>query len=145
GAAGVAIAKLLHLYAPGINTIAVDRHGIISRQRTELNASKKALLKITNSKNINGTLVDALYDADIFIGVSHANLLTSSLIKSMAKNPIIIAMANPVPEVMPDVAKVAGAAIIATGRSDFPNQVNNALAFPGIFRGALDNQVQKIT
>lgn len=144
GAAGTAIIKLLRLYAqPEI--LAVDSKGIVSNSRTDLNDEKKALLEFTNSKNESGSLEDALNDADIFIGVSKGGLLTQDMIKTMAKDPIIFAMANPTPEIMPDQAREAGAAIIATGRSDFPNQVNNALAFPGIFRGALDNKVTKIT
>jgi malate dehydrogenase (oxaloacetate-decarboxylating) len=144
GAAGTAIIKLLHLYAqPEI--LVVDSKGIISSSRTDLNDEKKKLLEFTNPHDIGGLLEDALRDADIFIGVSKAGLLTADLVKVMARDPIIFAMANPVPEIMPDIAKQAGAAIVATGRSDFPNQVNNALAFPGIFRGALDNHVRVIT
>jgi malate dehydrogenase (oxaloacetate-decarboxylating) len=144
GAAGTAIMKLLHLYAqPEI--LAVDSKGIISKDRTDLNESKQQLLTFTNANNVSGTLEHALVGADIFIGVSHADLLTAAMVQSMASDPIVFAMANPTPEIMPDVAKQAGVAIMATGRSDFPNQVNNALAFPGIFRGALDNKVSKIT
>lgn len=145
GAAGVAIAKLLNLYAPGIDIIAVDSKGIISRSRSDLNDSKKALLAFTNPSDVSGSLAEALQGADIFLGVSQPGLLTKSMIKTMARNPIIFAMANPVPEIMPADALKAGAAVVATGRSDFPNQVNNALAFPGIFRGALDNRVSSIT
>lgn len=143
GAAGTAIVKLLNLY--GIKNItAVDSRGIISSERTDLNSEKQALLQFTSP--VKGTsLEDALTGADIFIGVSRGGLLTPEMVKTMAKDPIIFGLANPVPEIMPDVAKAAGAAIIATGRSDFANQVNNALAFPGIFRGALDNKVTKIT
>lgn len=144
GAAGVAIIKLLHEYAsPRI--FAVDSKGIISANRTDLNDEKKKLLQYTNLSGIDGSLEDIVEGADVFIGVSQAGLLTAEMVKSMDKNPIIFAMANPVPEIMPDVAREAGAAVVATGRSDFPNQVNNSLAFPGIFRGALDNRVQKIT
>lgn len=144
GAAGVAIAKLLYLYAqPAI--VAVDSKGIISADRTGLNEEKKKLLEFAGRQTAGGTLADALKGADIFIGVSKPGLLTPQMIKTMAKDSIIFAMANPTPEIMPDEAKKAGAAIVATGRSDFPNQVNNALAFPGIFRGALDNRVTKIT
>lgn len=144
GAAGVAIAKLLHLYAkPTI--VAVDSKGIISPDRTDLNDEKKKLLSFGGNDVTGGSLADALQDADVFIGVSKPGLLTGEMIRTMAKDPIIFAMANPVPEIMPDEAKAAGAAVVATGRSDFPNQVNNALAFPGIFRGALDNRVTKIT
>ena len=144
GAAGVAIAKLLHKYArPEI--IAVDSKGVIHANRGNLNESKQRLLDITNPNHVEGSLTDAIKDADIFIGVSQPGLLTQDMVKRMAKDPIIFAMANPTPEIMPDEAKAAGAAIVATGRSDFPNQVNNALAFPGIFRGALDNKVRQIT
>jgi malate dehydrogenase (oxaloacetate-decarboxylating) len=144
GAAGTAIMKLVHLYAqPDI--LAIDSTGIISNDRTDLNDDKKQLLTFTNKNNISGSLADALVDADIFIGVSKAGLLTAEMVQTMAKDPIVFAMANPTPEIMPDVAKAAGVAVMATGRSDFPNQVNNALAFPGIFRGALDNKVGQIT
>lgn len=144
GAAGTAIMKLLYLYAkPSI--LAVDSKGILSRDRPDLNAEKTKLLEFTNQDSPQGTLADAMKGADIFIGVSTADLVTGEMVKSMSKDPIIIAMANPVPEIMPDMAKKAGAAIVATGRSDFQNQVNNSLAFPGIFRGALDNRVNKIT
>ncbi len=144
GAAGTAIIKLLHLYAkPEI--LAVDSKGIISSDRTDLNIEKRKLLDFTNPRDEGGSLEDALAGADIFIGVSKAGLLTQEMVKTMAPDPIIFAMANPVPEIMPDVAKAGGVAIMATGRSDFPNQVNNSLAFPGIFRGALDNRVDQIT
>lgn len=144
GAAGTAIMKLLHQYAqPEI--LAVDSKGIISKDRTDLNEEKKRLLDFTNPDNVSGTLEHGLMGADIFIGVSAAGLLTQDMVKSMADKPIVFAMANPTPEIMPDDAKAAGVAVMATGRSDFPNQVNNALAFPGIFRGALDNRINKIT
>ena len=143
GAAGTAIIKLLNLY--GIkNILAVDSRGIINKNRTDLNTEKTILLDYINSSQ-SGSLQDALSGSDIFIGVSRAGLLTSELVKTMAKDPIIFALANPTPEIMPDEAKSAGAAIIATGRSDFANQINNSLACPGIFRGALDNGVKKIT
>ena len=143
GAAGTAIIKLLNLY--GIkNILAVDSRGIINNNRTDLNTEKTILLDYINSSQ-SGSLQDALSGSDIFIGVSRAGLLTSELVKTMAKDPIIFALANPTPEIMPDEAKSAGAAIIATGRSDFANQINNSLAFPRIFRGALDNGVKKIT
>lgn len=144
GAAGTAIIKLLNLYTR-TEILAVDSKGIVSSDRTDLNIEKKKLLEFTNPNNINGSLEDALKDTDVFIGVSKGGLLTPEMVKTMAKDPIIFAMANPTPEILPDEAKSAGASIIATGRSDFPNQVNNALAFPGIFRGALDNKVTKIT
>lgn len=145
GAAGTAIMKLINTYAPQAEILAVDSKGVISQNRTDLNADKQQLLEFTNHDNVSGSLETALVGADIFIGVSKAGLLTAKMVASMAKDPIIFAMANPVPEIMPDVAVAAGVAIMATGRSDFPNQVNNALAFPGIFRGALDNRVTKIT
>lgn len=144
GAAGVAIAKLLRKYAnPRI--MAADSKGVISRDRTDLNESKQRLAEITNPSNISGKLEDVLTGADVFIGVSQAGVLTPEMVKLMDKDPIVIAMANPVPEIMPDEAKAAGATVVATGRSDFPNQVNNSLAFPGIFRGALDHHVRQIT
>ncbi|HEU4716177.1 MAG TPA: malic enzyme-like NAD(P)-binding protein, partial [Candidatus Saccharimonadales bacterium] len=118
--------------------------GIIGEARTDLNDAKKLLLDYIDT-SASGSLEDALTDADIFIGVSQPGLLTPELIAKMAADPIVFALANPTPEIMPDVAKAAGVAVMATGRSDFPNQVNNATAFPGIFRGALDNKVTKIT
>lgn len=144
GAAGTAIAKLIYDYSKA-NITAIDSQGIITSKRKDLTSEKKYLAKLNKIKHQGSSLKDALKGADIFIGVSKANLLTANDIKLMAKNPIIFAMANPVPEIMPDTAKKAGAAIVATGRSDFPNQINNVLAFPGIFRGALDHNVAKIT
>lgn len=143
GAAGTAIAKLLKLYGVG-QLLAVDSKGIISHNRDDLNEAKQQLLKHVDG-NVDGSLADALAGADVFLGVSQPGLLTTELVSTMAKDPIVFAMANPTPEIMPDVAKAAGVAIVATGRSDFPNQVNNAAAFPGIFRGALDNKVRTIT
>ena len=145
GAAGTAIMKLIHEYAEHAEILAVDSKGIVSRDREDLNNEKQKLLGFTNPDNVSGTLENALTDADIFIGVSKAGLLTPDMVKTMAKDPIIFAMANPTPEIMPEEAQAAGVAIMATGRSDFPNQVNNALAFPGIFRGALDNKIAHIT
>ena len=143
GAAGTAIAKLLYAY--GVHNIyAVDSRGIISDERDDLNAEKTALKQYLRT-DISGSLNDAITDADIFIGVSKPGLLTPEMVAKMAKNPVVFALANPVPEIMPDIAKEAGVAVIATGRSDFPNQINNSLAFPGIFRGALDHGVKKIT
>ena len=143
GAAGTAIIKLLRLY--GVREIiAVDSRGIIGDARTNLNSEKKALLEFVD-RDKTGTMEDAITGADIFIGVSKGGLLTQAHIQSMAANPIVFALANPIPEIMPDQAKRAGVAVIATGRSDFPNQINNALAFPGIFRGALDHKVTQIT
>ena len=143
GAAGTAIMKLLHKYGVG-SIVAVDSRGIIGDARDDLNDEKKALLPYLDTST-SGTLDDAIADADIFIGVSKPGLLTEDMVRKMASEPIIFALANPTPEIMPDIAKAAGAAIVATGRSDFPNQVNNATAFPGIFRGALDNGIKKIT
>ena len=143
GAAGTAIIKLLNLYGAK-NIVAVDSRGIVGKSRTDLNTEKTALLEYVDASQ-SGSIEDAITDADVFIGVSRAGLLTPELVKKMAKDPIVFALANPVPEIMPDVAKEAGVAIIGTGRSDFPNQVNNSLAFPGIFRGALDHGVKKIT
>ena len=143
GAAGTAIIKLLNLY--GNNSIlAVDSKGIISDSRDDLNQEKQNLKSYIKT-DVSGTLEDAITDADIFIGVSKAGLLTKEMVGKMAKDPVIFALANPVPEIMPELAKEAGAKVVATGRSDFANQVNNALVFPGIFRGALDNKVKKIT
>jgi len=144
GAAGQAIADLLILFGAG-NIILVDSKGIISRKRTDLDEYKKKLLKCTNKQNISGDLGVALSGADAFIGVSKGNTVTTTHIKSMAPKAIVFALANPVPEIMPDVAKKSSALVVATGRSDFANQVNNSLGFPGIFRGALDHRVRKIT
>lgn len=143
GAAGTAIIKLLNLYGAK-NIVAVDSRGIVGKSRTDLNAEKTALLEYVDASQ-SGSIEDAITDADVFIGVSRAGLLTPELVQKMAKDPIVFALANPVPEIMPDVAKQSGVAIIGTGRSDFPNQVNNSLVFPGIFRGALDHGVKKIT
>ena len=143
GAAGTAIMKLLHRYGVG-SIVAVDSRGIIGDSRDDLNAEKQALLPYLDTTQ-SGSLDDAIAGADIFIGVSKPGLLTQDMVRKMAKDPIIFALSNPTPEIMPDLAREAGAAVVATGRSDFPNQVNNAIAFPGIFRGALDNGVKKIT
>ena len=138
GAAGVAIAKIL-LSAGVKDVIMCDRNGIIHKNRTEgMNWAKEEMAQVTNKGNKTGTLADAMVGADVFIGVSTANIVTEEMIKSMNKDPIVFAMANPVPEIDPDLAKKAGARIVGTGRSDYPNQINNVLAFPGIFRGALD-------
>lgn len=143
GAAGVAVAKLLYLYdKPRI--IAVDSKGIVVPSRKDLNKEKRLLLEFSDSKQ-TGSLAAAVKQADIFIGLSRGNLLTSKDVATMNKGSIVFAMANPTPEIMPMEAKKGGAAITATGRSDFPNQINNVLAFPGIFRGALDHGVKKIT
>ena len=145
GAAGTAITKLLIKYGAK-NILIVDSQGIIHKKRnTNLNESKKELAGITNPKNIFGTIQDALTNADLFIGVSAPNILFAKDIAKMNKRAIVFAMANPVPEIMPEEAKKGGAEVIATGRSDFANQLNNVLVFPGIFRGALDNNIKKIT
>jgi len=147
GAAGVAIAKLIHQYA-GSEIIAVDTKGVLSTNRSDLNEQKRylaSLNRITHSGNGIMPLRKAFKNTDIVIGVSQAGMILPEDICTMNKEPVVLAMANPTPEIMPDIAKKAGAAIVATGRSDFPNQVNNALAFPGIFRGALDNGVRNIT
>nr|WP_330398565.1 NADP-dependent malic enzyme [Anaerocolumna aminovalerica] len=137
GSAGIAIAK--HLLNLGLkNLTLVDRFGIICDGMKELNSAQADLAKLTNLTHQHGTLADALKDADAFIGVSAPGVVTTDMIKSMASQAIIFAMANPTPEIMPDIAKAAGAYVVGTGRSDFPNQINNVLAFPGIFRGALD-------
>ena len=144
GAAGTAIAKLLHLY--GIKDILMlDTKGIISKDRTDLNDAKKEFLTFTNPQNISGDLSLAIKNRDVFIGVSAPNILTADMVKSMNQKPIIFAMANPAPEIDPQIARDAGAFIVGTGRSDYPNQINNVLAFPGIFRGALDHRVKAIT
>lgn len=146
GAAGVAIMKLLKLYAPGLKIVACDSKGVINSDRNDLNPTKQRLLSDgIISSDTSGAMSDALVNANIFVGVSQPGVLTTEMIKGMSTDPIVFALANPTPEIMPDIARSAGAAIVATGRSDFPNQVNNALAFPGIFRGALDNRVDKIT
>lgn len=141
GSAGIAIARLL-LASGFTNLLMVDSKGILHKQRTDLVEEKLEILEQSNRDNITGTLADALRGAGVFIGVSRANLVTPDHIKSMAKDPIIIAMANPIPEIMPDLALEAGAGIVATGRSDFANQVNNALAFPGIFKAAIELKQQ---
>lgn len=144
GAAGVAIVKLLQHV--GVREIIMcDSRGIIYRGREELNSIKKEMAEITNRERIKGSLGDALEDADVFIGVSVPGVLKKEMIKRMRPNPIIFAMANPVPEIMPADAHDAGAGIVATGRSDFPNQINNVLAFPGLFRGALNARTQNFT
>lgn len=145
GAAGVAIADLLHLYAQP-NIIAVDSKGVILPSRSDLNTHKQRLASYGDFSNEQPqTLREALHDADIVIGISKANMLSPDDIVIMNSDAIVFGLANPTPEIMPDVAKQAGATIVATGRSDLPNQVNNAIAFPGIFRGALDNGVKAIT
>lgn len=143
GAAGTAIAKLL--LSSGVkNLIACDKVGILYRGIENVDDAKKELAKVTNPENIQGTLADALVGADVFIGVSAPGIISQDMVRAMNKDSIFFAMANPTPEIMPDEAKSAGARVVGTGRSDFPNQVNNVLAFPGIFRGALDCRAKEI-
>jgi malate dehydrogenase (oxaloacetate-decarboxylating) len=153
GAAGIAIAKLLRCVhmEDASSCIAVkdvilcDSKGIVHRGRTNLNSAKEEILNYTNIENKAGSLQDALVDADVFIGVSVGNLLTAADVQTMAKDAIIFGLANPIPEIMPEEAKKGGAAIVGTGRSDLPNQINNVLGFPGIFRGALDARAKRIS
>ena len=143
GAAGIAIAK--HLMNMGVKDITLcDSKGIICKGDERLNAVKREMAEITNLDHKTGTLADAMKGADVFLGISAAGCVSEDMVKSMAENPILFAMANPTPEIMPDLAKKAGAAVVGTGRSDFPNQINNVLAFPGIFRGALDCRASDI-
>lgn len=144
GAAGVAIIKLL-IECGVSEVIMVDTQGTIYEGRENLTPIKKEMASMTNRKNLKGNLSDAIKDADVFIGVSAPGVLTKDMVKSMNTDPIIFAMANPIPEIMPDEAEEAGAFIIATGRSDFPNQINNVLAFPGLFRGILDARARNFT
>ena len=144
GSAGIAITKLLLTYGFK-NVIMCDINGIINEESPNLNWMQKSMLDVTNLDRLSGTLKDALVGADIFVGVSAPNIVSAEMVASMNKDSIIFAMANPVPEIMPDVAKAAGARIVGTGRSDFPNQVNNVIAFPGIFKGALEGRASQIT
>ena len=144
GSAGIAITKLLLRYG-FTNIIMCDREGIISKDYPNLNWMQEKMTAVTNLSGENGTLADALKNADIFVGVSAPNIVTADMVASMNEDAILFAMANPVPEIMPDVAKAAGARIVGTGRSDFPNQVNNVIAFPGIFKGALEGRAKQIT
>ena len=144
GSAGVAITKLLLTY--GFRHVTMcDINGIIGKDSPNLNWMQQRMVEVTNLDNQKGTLADALKGADIFVGVSAPNIVTQEMVASMNKDAIIFAMANPVPEIMPDLAKAAGAKVVGTGRSDFPNQVNNVVAFPGIFRGALEGRASSIT
>lgn len=144
GSAGIAITKLLLSY--GFSDIVMcDKSGILSKECVDLNWMQKEMMKVTNLSNKTGTLADALKGADIFVGVSAPNIVTKEMVSSMNKDSILFAMANPVPEIMPDEARSAGARVIGTGRSDFPNQVNNVVAFPGIFKGALEGRASQIT
>lgn len=144
GSAGVAITKLLLTYGFP-NVIMCDKAGIISKNSGNLNWMQQKMTEVTNPNNETGPLADALKGADIFVGVSAPNIVTPEMVKSMNQDSILFAMANPVPEIMPDVAKAAGARVVGTGRSDFPNQVNNVVAFPGIFKGALEGRATQIT
>ena len=144
GSAGVAITKLLLTY--GFTHVTMcDRLGIIGKDYPNLNWMQQKMTEVTNLENAQGTLADALKGADIFVGVSAPNIVTAEMVSSMNKDAILFAMANPVPEIMPDVAKAAGARVVGTGRSDFPNQINNVVAFPGIFKGALEGRATQIT
>ena len=144
GSAGVAITKLLLRYGFK-NVIMCDKVGIISKETEGLNWMQEKMAEVTNPNNETGSLADAMKLADIFVGVSAPNIVNADMVKSMNKDAILFAMANPVPEIMPDVAKAAGARVVGTGRSDFPNQVNNVVAFPGIFKGALEGRATQIT
>lgn len=144
GSAGVAITKLLLTYGFS-NVILCDKAGIVSKSSEGLNWMQQKMTEVTNPNNETGTLADALKGADIFIGVSAPNIVTPEMVSSMNHDSILFAMANPVPEIMPDAAKAAGARVVGTGRSDFPNQVNNVVAFPGIFKGALEGRATRIT
>ena len=144
GAGGIASTKLLLDYG-AINVILVDSTGVISRSRSDLTPVKSAMLETTNPDNTQGGIADALRGADVLIGLSVAGAVGPEMVSSMAKHSIVLAMANPVPEIWPDDARAAGAAVVGTGRSDFPNQINNSLVFPGIFRGALDSHATRVT
>lgn len=144
GAAGTAIAELIREFKP-LDIVMCDINGILSRGDDSLNDAHRVLAEWTNKDNLKGSLADAVINADVLIGVSRPGVISKNMIKSMAQKPIVFAMSNPVPEIMPDEAKECGAAVVGTGRSDYPNQINNVLAFPGIFRGALDARARKIT
>ena len=144
GAGGIASTKLLLDYG-ATNVTLVDSTGILSRGRSDLTQVKSAMLETTNPENTQGGLAEALRGADVFIGLSVANTVSPEMVSSMAKGSIVFAMANPVPEIWPDLARAAGAAVVGTGRSDFPNQINNSLVFPGVFRGALDCHATRVT
>ena len=144
GAGGIASTKLL-LDHGAKNVILVDSTGIIDRSRTDLTPVKTSMLDTTNPDNLKGSLADAMRGADVFVGLAVADTVTPQMVSSMANDSIVFAMANPIPEIMPDLALAAGAAVVGTGRSDFPNQINNSLVFPGIFRGALDIKATRIT
>ena len=144
GSAGVAITKLLLNYGfPHI--IMCDKSGILSKNSSDLNWMQEKMMEVTNLEGKTGSLADAMKGADIFVGVSAPGIVSAEMVSSMNKDAILFAMANPVPEIMPDIAKAAGAKVVGTGRSDFPNQVNNVVAFPGIFKGALEGRATQIT
>jgi malate dehydrogenase (oxaloacetate-decarboxylating) len=143
GAAGIAVTKFLLSFGVR-DAILCDSRGVIHQGRPDLNSSKQEIAKLTNPRGVTGTLADAIRGADVFLGLSVAGIVSPTMVKSMARDAIVFAMANPVPEIMPDLALQAGARVVATGRSDFPNQVNNVLGFPGIFRGALDVRASDI-
>ena len=144
GSAGIAIAKLLLKY--GFKDVTIcGLYGILSKDIKDLNWAQKEMAEVTNLSGQNGVLADAMKSADIFIGVSAPNIVSEEMVASMNKDAILFAMANPTPEIMPDLAKKAGARVVGTGRSDFPNQVNNVVAFPGIFKGALEGRAKQIT
>ena len=144
GAGGIASAKLLRDHG-ATNVVLVDSTGIIHRGRTDLTPIKTSMLDTTNPDNLEGGIAEAMRGADVFIGLAVADMVTQDMVSSMNNDAVVFAMANPVPEIMPDLAREAGAAIVGTGRSDFPNQINNSLVFPGIFRGALDVNATRIT
>ena len=144
GSAGISICKLILQFGVG-DVVLVDRQGALCPGEEWMNPAQKAMAEVTNKSKQTGPLAEIIKDKDVFIGVSAPNLVTAEMVKTMAKEPIIFAMANPTPEIMPDVAKEGGAKVVATGRSDFPNQINNVLVFPGIFRGALDVRATEIT
>lgn len=144
GSAGISICKLILQFGVG-DVVLVDRQGALCPGEEWMNPAQKAMAEVTNKDHQRGLLAEIIKNKDVFIGVSAPNLVTAEMVKTMAKDPIIFAMANPTPEIMPDVAKASGARVVATGRSDFPNQINNVLVFPGIFRGALDVRATDIT
>ena len=144
GSAGIAITRLLLTYGFS-NIILCDKAGILSKDSKGLNWMQEKMMEVTNLNNETGSLADALKGADIFVGVSAPGIVTPEMVSSMNRDAVLFAMANPVPEIMPDLAKTAGARVVGTGRSDFPNQVNNVVAFPGIFKGALEGRARRIT
>ncbi|WP_027868442.1 NADP-dependent malic enzyme [Eubacterium sp. AB3007] len=144
GAAGISIAKMFRRFEFG-DIILCDKDGAIYEGAPYNNPAQEEMAKVTNRENFHGTLAEALVGADIFVGVSRPHLVTQEMVRSMAKDPIVFSMANPVPEIMPEEAKAAGASVVGTGRSDYPNQINNVIAFPGVFRGALDCRAARIT